>query len=39
MLADYFAIYSYDDVYSTVSFEEYMSMLFVIMNVDRMNLV
>ena len=35
MLADYFAIYSYDDVYSTVSFEEYMSMLFVIMNVER----
>lgn len=32
MLSDYFAFYSYDDVYSTVSFEEYMSMLLEIMN-------
>jgi hypothetical protein len=35
MLADYFAFYSYDDVYSPISFEEYMAMLLEIMNMER----
>ena len=35
MLADYFALYSYDDVYSPILFEEYMAMLLEIMNMER----